>query len=543
MNIIKTILIITIIPILATSITICNAASIVNDVSTIVNDIPSIVNDMPSIVNNMPTMVNMDLNESYISLYSKPAISMAGERKTIPRRASSYGISVDKLTKPIFSTLNNAEAKERLMSYGPMLLGKKAIQRDVKDNGSTFALDMESGIAWIAKYTGAFELKTHDGKRGRTIVKNADHAVNLALEQIAESGLLKLSRYETLDVVSVTSTHYAGWIEKDGQLKPVYFDDGKGGDSVAQFKSEYTVNFGRRYRDVPIIGPPLSVKLDAEGRMVAFRKSWRKIIGETEAPAEILSEKEIEARRNPELAKEHHLKQIRCGYVEGPAIGYRQESPGVGCHYVYYNSNNEEALAGELDEWINISPGSSESLIGKRVSNVSGPQAPTEGEDFDTPIKVTTVEMNIPKGWSLISLPVLPDNRLAKKLFPQATVIYGYEKGTGYTCMGNTKELEVGKGYWILADEEKNYTITGQEIPEYTLPVNAEGWYMIGGCSFPAEISVYNGTIITIYKHVPGTGYIRILESENIEQGKGYWILVRDINGQAQIRINTGNPH
>ena len=37
-----------------------------------------------------------------------------------------------------------------------------------------------------------------------------------------------------------------------------------------------------------------------------------------------------------------------------------------------------------------------------------------------------------PEGWSMIALPVDPINKRFDKLFPDAIVIYGYEKGTGY---------------------------------------------------------------------------------------------------------------
>ena len=43
-----------------------------------------------------------------------------------------------------------------------------------------------------------------------------------------------------------------------------------------------------------------------------------------------------------------------------------------------------------------------------------------------------TFEMNLPAGWSLISLPVQPEITLASELFPGAEVIYDYNMDTGY---------------------------------------------------------------------------------------------------------------
>ncbi len=149
-------------------------------------------------------------------------------------------------------------------------------------------------------------------------------------------------------------------------------------------------------------------------------------------------------------------------------------------------------------------------------------------------------DLNLPKGWSMISLPVLPKSTLVKNLFPDAIVVYSYEKGDGYVRVAKDKKLEIGRGYWILFDKEQNYTLTGQPIRIYTNPVSENGWNMIGGCTFLARSSLHNGKIDVIYTYTQGLGYERLLESDSIEPGKGFWIHfndVTDVTGQGCLRV------
>jgi hypothetical protein len=143
-------------------------------------------------------------------------------------------------------------------------------------------------------------------------------------------------------------------------------------------------------------------------------------------------------------------------------------------------------------------------------------------------------DMDLPAGWSMISLPLIPDNASVSSLFPEAVVAYGYEKDSGYV---RVQDLEEGRGYWILLDSPQKYTPFGQPIYELTQTVNEDKWDMIGGCSVPAQASMDNGTIKVIYKYVQGSGYKRVTGSEDLEPGKGYWILMSDIVEHAIFHI------
>ena len=98
--------------------------------------------------------------------------------------------------------------------------------------------------------------------------------------------------------------------------------------------------------------------------------------------------------------------------------------------------------------------------------------------------------------------------------------------------------MEVGKGYWILLSEAQTYTVTGQCIQEYTLAVE-DGWYMIGGCTHPARVIPDGCDIDVIYEYVPGAGYQRVPEPYCLEPGEGYWILLKNVNGEATISVKV----
>jgi hypothetical protein len=148
------------------------------------------------------------------------------------------------------------------------------------------------------------------------------------------------------------------------------------------------------------------------------------------------------------------------------------------------------------------------------------------------------IKMALPKGWSMISLPVRPAVATVTALFPEAEVVYGYQKGAGYVQVTGGQNLEAGRGYWILLDNPQLYSISGTPITEYTIPVE-NGWYMIGGCSLPAQKMVSTGKMDVIYFYTQGVGYTRLPGSEPLERGKGYWILFSNTSEGAAFTAST----
>jgi hypothetical protein len=145
--------------------------------------------------------------------------------------------------------------------------------------------------------------------------------------------------------------------------------------------------------------------------------------------------------------------------------------------------------------------------------------------------------MSLPANWSMISLPLVLENPTSSNLFPEAVVIYGFQKGSGYVRIQEDEALKPGAGYWILLPEAHTFNLIGQTIVEYTTPAE-DGWFMIGGCNVRAKPILNVGEIVVIYGYVQDSGYKRIPDFI-IDPGKGYWIFFSDTNDQSELRVTT----
>jgi hypothetical protein len=134
-------------------------------------------------------------------------------------------------------------------------------------------------------------------------------------------------------------------------------------------------------------------------------------------------------------------------------------------------------------------------------------------------------------------LPIDPTDKRINTLFPEAGVVYGYEKGTGYVRVGNDDDLEVGKGYWILLNQAASYTLTGDLVPSYTHTASSDGWSMIGGCTHAAQVIPHGCNIGVIYGYAQGLGYQRV--TGHLASGEGYWILLNNVAGGGTISVET----
>jgi hypothetical protein len=148
------------------------------------------------------------------------------------------------------------------------------------------------------------------------------------------------------------------------------------------------------------------------------------------------------------------------------------------------------------------------------------------------------VKMDLPADWSMISLPVVPQDACLASLFPEAVVVYKYQKGTGYVPVQAEEKLEGGMGYWILLDEPKEYVLMGTKITQYTIPVSDQ-WYLIGGCTDPAQRTLTEGNIKAVHGYAQDGGYTTLRASDPLEQGKGYWILFSNTSEGSKFTAGT----
>jgi len=138
-----------------------------------------------------------------------------------------------------------------------------------------------------------------------------------------------------------------------------------------------------------------------------------------------------------------------------------------------------------------------------------------------------TINLSLPRGWSMISLPVDTVDKRISTLLPKATA--AFEFTTQYEPLELHEELEIGKGYWVYLPDASTYSVRGKSVNSYLNPNAGEGWSMIGSCSFPSIPSVRNGFIRGVfgfYGKYNLYGYDTGIAA--LEPGRGFWINLSD---------------
>jgi hypothetical protein len=62
---------------------------------------------------------------------------------------------------------------------------------------------------------------------------------------------------------------------------------------------------------------------------------------------------------------------------------------------------------------------------------------------------------------------------------------------------------------------------------------------MIGGCRYEARPTTSGCDIDIIYRYIQGAGYIQVPDSEDLMQGRGFWILLKGVANQCQLTVET----
>ncbi|MGA1797000.1 MAG: hypothetical protein ACMUIL_14195 [bacterium] len=148
----------------------------------------------------------------------------------------------------------------------------------------------------------------------------------------------------------------------------------------------------------------------------------------------------------------------------------------------------------------------------------------------------TDYRMVLPVGrWSMISLPLDPEDPRADELFPDATIFK--HTTTGYELLDPNDHMVKGMGYWIFLPSYSSgeYEITGYPIERLTITNVPSGWSMIGGCTYPATAASEGGAIRGIFGF--GNRYIHLKSSDPLPPGMGFWI---NCSANATLNLDTG---
>jgi hypothetical protein len=177
------------------------------------------------------------------------------------------------------------------------------------------------------------------------------------------------------------------------------------------------------------------------------------------------------------------------------------------------------------------------------LDDLEGPDLIVDEISFAVTGVSREVELN--KGWNLISLPIVPDNKAtAAVLAPiigNVTSVHYYNAATAKWLIYSPPDfttlttIEDGKAYWINMKAAANLTVVGQAVappgygpvpPTYSV---VQGWNMVG-------FKALNAT--TVDNYLKGTNYVRIYgfdlgegvgwfslsKDDYMEPGLGYWV-------------------
>jgi len=216
----------------------------------------------------------------------------------------------------------------------------------VKMLGGLMSMPSKDAAVWVHPASGGCKYtSTKDSMTQPARFKDFKEAVQKGLDFIAQHGLVTLMDGEELDIASVSV------------VNNVLSNVEKPEDPLEQFQSDYYVSFGRRFRDVPLVGSHITLRFAGEGRVAMISKNWRPITA-VEASVPLREEKiedlifqspefrEAYANRNLS-PKDIHIAYVRAGYIEAP-FDYAQERIRPGVLVSFWVGEARSEMDGEL---------------------------------------------------------------------------------------------------------------------------------------------------------------------------------------------------
>lgn len=142
-----------------------------------------------------------------------------------------------------------------------------------------------------------------------------------------------------------------------------------------------------------------------------------------------------------------------------------------------------------------------------------------------------------PRGWSMISLRVLPPSDQKSILFPTASsTAFYYAPGTGYVP---TETMVPGIGYWLrFPDAVQSLVFSGTPRTSETIDITSD-WNLIGTVSYPVPVS----SIQTIPDDIRSGNFFGFktayVIADTLEPGKAYWVKATQA---GQMTLNSSPP-
>ncbi len=126
----------------------------------------------------------------------------------------------------------------------------------------------------------------------------------------------------------------------------------------------------------------------------------------------------------------------------------------------------------------------------------------------------------LPRGWSMVSLPVVPDDRSLSALFPDAISAFRYAPQSGYQTV---TALDSCVGYWVNLGAGGQYPVVGTRSIGACAPALGAGWSLIGGPHSELAAAQLGqeppGILISVFGYANG-----YYAAQTLKAGAGYWV-------------------
>lgn len=293
---------------------------------------------------SLPVLAQNQDNEQHIDLAEykivNPKVANFLNAETIKVRRFSF---TDRPMEPLpvikTRKVDDTICKNRLDKI-TKLFSKGLVEIEKRCN--TYTTIDENFAGWIHNASGGFKYTKKKNIAKKTSFRDFKEAVNVALEFIVQTMMIRLTEGEELDIISVSTVNNAVASVKNSKTPD------------EQFVSDYYVSFGRRFKGIPIVGSYLSLRLDAEKNPIMIKMNWREIVGVGEVVKPMKKEIKEILYEHPDFQRAFEdeiniediiITQIQSGYIEAP-LSFKQNEfrPGSVVSFKKKDSFNEASV-------------------------------------------------------------------------------------------------------------------------------------------------------------------------------------------------------
>jgi hypothetical protein len=269
------------------------------------------------------------LNLIKIEIESEPARKLLKTDSLLVRKHNTMFFPEGDIPILELEPVQDSQCRNLLLDMFQNYTNTPAASNQIKQGRSLYTAKSEEYVGWISRASGSFKLSRIKNTEVKpTNIKHFKEAVQIAIDYIGKTELIKPVKDETIDVTSVSS------------LRNAYFavDQKK---SQMDFTSDYYVCFGRRFNDIPILGSRIMLRIDANRTVSMIHKKWRTIKAVSSETVSIKNRDLRELIVNDTTVQNAHTKKpltvddivlvgFKCGYVES-FVNYVQTKFRPGC--------------------------------------------------------------------------------------------------------------------------------------------------------------------------------------------------------------------